>query len=913
MKKLIDWLIGRRGYEYFAAPLLALAILCAAFAARGVWPFGDLSVAIWDMDIQYIGLFGWLSNVMHGQGSLAYSFSAGMGEGMASTFAYYLASPFNLLAWFFDAGHAPQLMSVLTLAKLSTAALTCYAFLRKRHRAGFIHVVLGVAYALCGWAVAQCSNIMWLDGLIMLPLVALGTWRTVAQGRCLTLFLSVAGAVLFNWYTGYMDCLFSVLYFFVCWLSQPREQVRVRQGLRYGATMVLGIGASLVLFLPAVVGLLGSKEGGGSLLEGVFSFALSLNPLKLFSSFAVTATPASDWDVMPALYTGELSVVLAEVYLLNRHVDRRERGLHAALLGIVIFSMCFWGTDQIWSSFKHVTSYYFRYAYVASFALVVLAARGWESLEEFASRERLALSAFAAGVSCLLIGGATFGYVLYKGQWVTRPANLALTMALLVAYALIVWLAGEGSRTRARAALVCACVAASLETGYNAYSVFSHYGRSVGDWGAYIGELSEACDSVPSGEGGSANRRVAFNGFSFRGEGSGHVTTTESYLLGVSSPEEYTSTMSAGMPDLLSKLGYCATNEVFGYYYNAPMTLSDALLGIDYTIAPAQPSLADKVSDVTLSGFSGYSLWKSSVAMPAAYGIRSGAGDVAWPSASASDFANQDELYNKENVYQWQGFQPVRDPFANQAAMLADMTGESADGVYHEAEIVEDESAASADSRTWTVTAAADGPLYLHVPIMTTLRRHCDVLVDGQFRASVGGNFDNSVICLGELSAGQSVSVTVRTVKCRGQQAASRILGDSETGDLLVAKTLDLDGLTRLLGLLDANAAQIDTYEDGHVKLSFSAEADETLCTVIPYDAGWTVTVDGKKTEVRSLYGGLCGVDLTAGEHTVEFRYVTPGLAAGCAGSTASVAVFAIWRGLARRRGGAAPRNGAAQ
>lgn len=182
MGKVADWLGARRGWEYFAAPLAALLILCAAFAARGVYPFGSLSVAIWDMDIQYVGLFGWLSNVLHGQGSLLYSFSAGMGEGMAATIAYYLASPFNLLAWFFDAGQAPQLLSYLTLVKLSAAALTCYSFLRKRHRPGAIHVVMAVCYALCGWSVAQCSNIMWLDGLIMLPLVALGTWRAVARG-----------------------------------------------------------------------------------------------------------------------------------------------------------------------------------------------------------------------------------------------------------------------------------------------------------------------------------------------------------------------------------------------------------------------------------------------------------------------------------------------------------------------------------------------------------------------------------------------------------------------------------------------------------------------------------------------------------------------------------------------------------
>lgn len=902
MKKATDWLIARRGYEYFAAPVLALVALCIAFAGRGIWPFGDLSVAIWDMDIQYVGLFGWLCRAMHGQGSLAYSFSAGMGEGMASTIAYYLASPFNLLAWFFDAEHVPQLLSILTLAKLSTAALTCYSFLRKRHRSGAIHVALAVAYALCGWAVAQCSNIMWLDGFIMLPLVALGTWRVIARGSCLTLFLSVAGTVLFNWYTGYMNCLFSVFYFFVCWLAQPRGQIRVRQGLRYGATMVLGLGASLALFLPAVLGLLGTKEGTNSL-DGVITLAMSLNPLKLFSSFAVTATPGSDWDVMPSVYTGELAVVLVAAYLMNRRVPRRERVLHALLLCVVLFSMCFWGPDQIWSCFKHVTSYYFRYAYVASFSMAAVAALGWESLGKLEGAERRKLALVSAAAPCAIVCAAVCGYRLYKGGWAVAPKGLVLTAVLLLAYGALVWLAGESRRTRARALLACACAATFAEVTYDAYSVFSHYTRNVSDWGSYVSELEDLYGSVPSGEGGDANVRVATNGFTFRGEGNNNVTTTEGFLMGVSSPEEYTSTMSAGMPDLLSKLGYCATNEVFGYYYNAPMTLSDALFGIDYGIGLDQPALSEKLADVDISSKAGaYKLWRNTAAMPAAYGIRSGAGSINWPSDSADEFDNQTELYAYGNVSQWEGFSPVKDPFANQAAMLADMTGEAADGVYAEATVEELVDEASENTRVFEVTVTSDGPLYLHVPIMSTLRCPCDVYVDKNYKCSVGGNFNNSVIYVGEYSAGQTLRIGLVAypgVDCRPSE---RVLLSSSASDLVVAKTLDLNELQRQFALLDSNAAQVETYEDGHVKLSFSADSDETLCTVIPYDSGWTVTVDGEKTEVRALYGGLCGVDLTAGEHVVEFTYVTPGLAIGCAATVASAVAFAAWRAIARRR-----------
>ncbi len=895
MKKLIDWLAARRGCEYLAAPVLALLILCAAFAARGIYPFGSLSVAIWDMDIQYVGLFAWLSSVMHGEGSLFYSFSAGMGEGMAATFAYYLASPFNLLAWFFDAGHASQLLSYLTLAKLSTAALTCYSFLRKRHRPGAVHVIVSVCYALCGWSVAQCSNIMWLDGLIMLPLVALGTWRAVAAGRCRTLFLSVAGAVLFNWYSGYMDCLFSVFYFFVCWLEQPRREMRVRQGLRYGATMVLALGASMAVFLPAIIGLLNSPEGGGSLLSSVLQARLSCNPIKAVAGLALGVTPSSDWAVTPALYTGELALVLAGTFLANPGVSRRARLLHGGLLAFMFVSMCAWPLDVMWSSFKHVTSYFFRYAYVVSFVLVVVAARGWEALDGVRGAARARLCAVSGGVLAVLVGGAQLAYLVLKRDWISEPWLFAADMAMLAACAALVWLAGEERRVRARSALACVCVLSAGALGVNAWRAFGHYSRDVGYWGLYTSVMREFCDSLPR-EGEQQDVRVGVDGLTAVNQGRNAPTTTEGLVLGVSGPQEYTSTLNGAYTELLASLGYCGANEIFGYYYRSVMPAADALLGVDYLVSKSEAPLAEPVDGTAALPAGGYGVWKSLVALPSAYGIRSGAGNVTWPS-DVSDFDYQTDLNDH-----WEGSSPPRDPFVNQETMWADMTGSDASGLYVDAAVAEDEAAATESERVWSVTVAEDGPLYLFVPMMSALRYSLAVCVDGACVSSVGSNFNNGTIYLGEYSAGQVLRISLEVTDPYNPAKARQVLAASSSRDLLVAKTLDADELARLRGLLDADAAQVETYEDGHVRLSFQASQDETLCTVIPYDSGWSVTVDGEKSEVRALYGGLCGVDLAAGEHTVEFTYETPGLVAGVAVSAASAIAFASWRLVSCRR-----------
>ena len=96
---------------YASALAIPFGILLATFALLGIYPFGDVSVMVHDMPVQYADYFGWLIQVMHGEGNLLYSNAAGLGGGMFSLFTYYLSSPFNLLAWFYTPETAPQLLS----------------------------------------------------------------------------------------------------------------------------------------------------------------------------------------------------------------------------------------------------------------------------------------------------------------------------------------------------------------------------------------------------------------------------------------------------------------------------------------------------------------------------------------------------------------------------------------------------------------------------------------------------------------------------------------------------------------------------------------------------------------------------------------------------------------------------------
>ena len=105
-----------------------------------------------------------------------------------------------------------------------------------------------------------------------------------------------------------------------------------------------------------------------------------------------------------------------------------------------------------------------------------------------------------------------------------------------------------------------------------------------------------------------------------------------------------------------------------------------------------------------------------------------------------------------------------------------------------------------------------------------------------------------------------------------------------------------------LLGKLDSAGFSLKSFSNGQVSASFDAQRDETLLVSIPYEKGWSATVNGHNVPVHELYGGLLGIDVSEGTNDIELHYMTPGLIPSAITSIASVVVFCAWRAFENRR-----------
>lgn len=91
---------------------------------------------------------------------------------------------------------------------------------------------------------------------------------------------------------------------------------------------------------------------------------------------------------------------------------------------------------------------------------------------------------------------------------------------------------------------------------------------------------------------------------------------------------------------------------------------------------------------------------------------------------------------------------------------------------------------------------------------------------------------------------------------------------------------------------ISADIAVPDEKREGTVNVSVNAEKDGLLFVSIPYENGWEILTDGQEAKTLLAENGFQAVKLTAGAHTVSFRYTCPYVKRGAAATLLSLAVF---------------------
>lgn len=863
MKRIERWFhsdpVQERGPVYLLSFFLPVLVMLLVFSVVGFYPFGEKSLLTADMYGQYTCFISYFKDMLSNGNDLFYTFSKSLGGDMLGFAAYYLLSPFNWISLFFSTRDLPQAMMLITLLKVGAAGLAFSVFASREtgFRKGVI--LFSAGYALMAFMFVYQQNILWLDAVIGLPVVLLGIHRLVTMKKPALYAVSLGLCLAVNYYTGYILCLFSVLYFLykavmtTAFTVKEERRACLNSAVRFALSSLLAAGLAAVVLLPTAFSLQGGDKNTAALsnltLNGRF------HVLDMLSKTYSGAFENKDlWSSnLPSIFCGVLTVGMTLLFFMNRKIRVREKLAGAGLLAVMTVSCQLDGIYLLWHGFNNPVGFPCRQAFLISFLLLYFGYRCYACLEGITLRQ-VGCALVIYGALTLLVGQTDRAYLDAASLW-GDLLLMGLFAGLLAAVLLFPQMTPRTKSLLLLGALFLHSANLMLN-GRDTLNRISYFSQK--DFTSYIDQVKPVIDRVKAED----------DGF-YRMEKTFQRDQNDPMLLSYRGLSHFSSTEKTATKKFLERLGL--RNNGNWVYYNHGSTMAvDSLLGVRYLLAKTQPN--DYYEELYTEN--GVTVYRNPYALPLGF-MADDAVDQVDPTGD-DPFGFQNRIF-AAMAGQGDIFIPAQDVKMTLKGLTESGAGsykKSGDGVAE-----------------FTFTATRSDPLYVYLP--TDRLKKASIAVNGR---DLGNYFDirrYDVVSLGRFEVGETVTFTLRAQE-----------------DELYFKNAcfyyqDMERTAAVTENLAAQPYAIETFTSSHLKGSVTvAEGRERLMTTIPADEGWTVLVDGKRVEPVKVLDALWSVPMSPGTHTVEWRYVPRGFGAGAAVTAVSLLAAALviaWPRIGRR------------
>ncbi len=366
----------------WAAFCVPVAVMVVIFWQRGIFPFGEESFLRTDMYHQYAPFFSEFQHKLSQGGSLLYSWNIGMGVNFTALYAYYLASPLNWLLLLCPQKLVIEFMTYGIVLKIGLSGLT-FAYYLKKHceRNDFGVGFFGIFYALSGYMAAYSWNIMWLDCILLFPLVMLGLERLVEKKDGLMYGICLGLCILSNYYISIMICIFMVIYFAALLIlgSGQHKTARdyVAHGIQFSGYSLLAGGAAAAVLIPEVYALRMTVSMESSFPKTITSY---FSIFDMFARHIGNVETEIGLDHWPNIYCGVAVLMLFTLYLACDKIRLKEKAVYCGLLLMFFASFSVNALNFIWHGFHFPNSLPCRQSFIYIFLMLVICYRAYTHL-----------------------------------------------------------------------------------------------------------------------------------------------------------------------------------------------------------------------------------------------------------------------------------------------------------------------------------------------------------------------------------------------------------------------------------------------------------------------------------------------------------------------------------------------------
>lgn len=813
---------------------ISFAMITLIFLRYGYAPFGNKSMVAEDMNYTQMDLYAYFKDVLLGKNSLGYSFSMYLGGDTANVYSYSMGSPLNFLVLLFDKSQFHVFFDLTMAIRIGALAAAMYFYLSKRMK-GKLPVlyayILSICYAFSQYAIAQTCNIFWLDGMIMLPFMMWGLYKVVRERKSTFFIIAIACSMIFNWYSGVINCIFCVFWFFLEMALFHYEEpgtVSVKSVprvlLRTLISGIAGILISAVLFLPTMDAV---KEGNrGTIFWSFLSNTFNGNILTALTNDVIGSKSSPE---KVSLYCGSIVLIGTACFFMSRTVEKERKRIWGIFLAVVILSFYWQPLTFLFSMFKYASSYWFRYGYIGIFTMIVIAAEYYTCVEKDVTFEtNSVIFLLVYGVCVFFMNRKTSGYAL-KLLYATVFFYVACIIGILL------WRRFKARKIGQTIALVLAA-GICVELSYNAKVLmpsFTNY--AVHDYEEYVKEEEKRVTQL-KGDDPDAYRvtQTLTRNMTPRTRTANY---NEAFGYGYWSLVGYTNSPDDMQRTFFDRAGYRINGENM-YIVNTSLLAIDSLLGVKYVFADYD--INGLKADNKYGVVNRKTVYSNPYAFPMAFLYKKGskAEDDNKQCENAFDFHNK--LYSEL------------------AGKLVNL--------YQKLEYTE-KSQEDGKKTTYELTVPGGKfAVYGNLPWKEETGER--ILVNGQQMTEYAEWCSPSLFYIPTQDGDQNVTVEV--------ESDNKISVED-----VQFYALDLNALEQARKEIISHTIDQSDIQNGHVRLEFDSESGEEVFTSIPYNRAWKITDNGKAIKAEKFADCLMLLPISEGHHIIEMHYVVPGLYKG--------------------------------
>lgn len=858
--------------QFLLAFLFPALTVLAAFAVTGCYPFGDRTILTVDLYHQYCPfLVAFRDKVLSGE-SLFYSWNDGLGQEYYAAYANYAASPLNIFSLFFTAKTMPVFIEFVTCFRAGLASLFMLLFLSSNdnRRIDNITVVFSSSYALCGWFISFFWNIMWCDAVVLLPLIALGLKRLLADRKVGLYIVTLAIAIASNYYAGYFICLFMVIFapaYYFCLFSGEKPKgdpgrlcfkTFIGAAFRFAFSSILAAGASAALTIPTYLILKNCSATGDQL---KVDYGLQNDLFDFFGRLMVAANP-NIRDGMANVYSGIVIVLLLPLFFLlpkRTGIKLKHKIVFGVLLAVMYLSLTNRTLNFIWHGMHFPNQIPYRESFIMSFLLVFigfLTIRRIRSLGvKYVTGAVLSSAAFlilyekfGSGNEGYLQIGVTLLFLIIQGAALHTVSNINVKKSEFFLETLL-------TVTMMVEMFAASLITIGLVCKHEGFTSYAPYGRNHEEVHAYV-EQAEGSEGHMNFE---------------RSELYPNNVCDLQSLYNVKGLSIFSSTARESFVKYMRNFGF-HNNNINGLR-NAGLTRVTAtllnvrnLVEIDKT--QAVPALFEQEYKGKV-----ISSWANKDALSVGFMTDPAVIDYA------PDYDNDLNVFSKTN--DWVKSMGAEDDVYKPVTLIAgDTSGLMTVDRECSAMAFTTSSNVQNNEYSFNVTVK-DADIGSDIYLYANSKKGGNVTITCGDKTRKFEIRSFQIISCGVFD-GTPIEVYVKY----SESPSSNIT--------LYGYQLDRAGYDRMLEKFSDEQLFVSEYDTTSLSGHIDVKEDGLLFLSIPYAEGWSAVVDGENAEITPIQDALMGIRLKAGSHDISLKYTPAGFKAGLIISIVSVIAIAL-------------------